>query len=445
MLGLSRTGSVLPTLRAIPRVSASLLHTTPSSAVSLDDSHRFVVVGGGAGGLAVGSWIGRKYGAENLAIVEPATTHYYQPMFTLVGGGAKPLDASRRPMASLMPPEAKWVKSSVTEFHPDENYVVTADGKKMGYDYLVVALGLDIKYNAVKGLQSLLDDPLSKVSTNYSALYAPKTFQLIQSFQGGNAIFTMPPLPIKCPGAPQKIMYLAEDYWRKHGMRDRSTVMYNSALGVIFGVKKYADSLMKVIRERGIQVNFQRKLMEVTKDEAIFDNTDECTTETYKYDLIHVTPPQGPLEFMKDQPICDEAGWVSVDKTTLQNPTFPNVFAIGDCTNVPASKTAAAVAAESAVLRTNIAAVVKGLNPSAHYDGYASCPLITGYGKTILAEFDFNANPLETFPFDQGKERRSMYHLKKDVMPDLYWMGLVKGIWGGPATARKLLHLGTKE
>lgn len=423
---------------------ARCLHTTPVQ--EADKAYKFVVVGAGTGGLAVSSALGRKFGAGNVAVVEPSEVHYYQPMWTLVGAGVKTLQQSSKSMAEVMPPQVDWIKQRVAGFVPDKNAVTLADDTKLRYDYLIVALGLQVNFNQVKGLLQALEDPDSGVSSNYSSKYVEKTYKNLQRFQGGNALFNIPPMPIKCPGAPQKIMYLADDYWRQNGVRDKTTITYNTPLGVIFGVKKYADSLMKVVERKNIKLNFKRKILEVRGDkkEAVFEFLDNGTHEVYKYDMMHAVPPMGPLDIMKGSPICDQLGWVDVNRETLQHIKYPNIFAIGDCTNVPASRTAAACAAQAAVLRRNLLSLIKGAELTAKYDGYASCPLITGYGKTILAEFDFDGKPLETFPFDQGKERWSMYHLKKDAMPQLYWYGLIRGIWDGPKLVRDMMHFWKK-
>lgn len=421
-----------------------------STAARNTESYRFVVAGGGAGGLAIASSLARKHGEGSVAVIEPSQVHYYQPMWTLVGGGEKSLQDSAKPTSKLMPKNANWIQAKVEQFDPKENTVYASNNVKVKYDYLIVAMGLQVNFNKIDGLPEALEDPTSGVASNFSPKYVTKTFDLIKSFKGGNAIFTMPTLPIKCPGAPQKIMYLAEDYFRKSGVRDQSTVMYNSALAVIFGVKKYAQSLWKVVERKGIQVNLHHNLLEVIPKEkkAIFmvTNPEDGTVQnkTFDYDMMHVSPPMGPLPVVKDSPIADVNGWVEVNKGTMQHTRYPNVFAIGDCSNVPTSKTAAAVAGQSGVLLDSLHCVIKGEKPVEQYDGYTSCPLITGYGKTILAEFDFNAAPLETFPIDQGKERTSMYYLKRDVMPEVYWSGLLKGVWQGPRVVRKVLHLGMK-
>ncbi|XP_063203209.1 sulfide:quinone oxidoreductase, mitochondrial isoform X2 [Chroicocephalus ridibundus] len=401
------------------------LHTAARCATK--DYYEVLVLGGGAGGITMSARMKRKVGAGNVAVVEPSETHYYQPLWTLVGGGAKRLATSARPTGSVMPKGVEWIKSRVTALDPDKN---------------CVWLENDIK---IKGLPEGFDHP--KIGSNYSVHTVEKTWKALQDFKEGNAIFTFPNTPVKCAGAPQKIMYLSEAYWRKTGKRSKANIMFNTSLGVIFGVKKYADALLEIIKERNIAVNYKCNLVEVRADkqEAVFENLDKPgVTEVHQYEMLHVTPPMGPPDVLINSPVSDQIGWVDVDKETLQHKKYPNVFGIGDCTNLPTSKTAAAVAAQSGVLDKTISLVMKNQLPTKKYDGYTSCPLVTGYNKVILAEFDYDAQPLETFPIDQSKERVTMYHMKADMMPFLYWNMLLKGYWGGPAPVRKLMHLGLK-
>jgi eukaryotic sulfide quinone oxidoreductase len=243
-------------------------------------------------------------------------------------------------------------------------------------------------------------------------------------------------------------MYLADDIFNKNGVKQNTTVIYNTALPFIFGVKKYAEQLMKVVQERNIQLNLRTNLVSVDhcKSEAVFEKLDQPGTfVTYKYDLLHAAPPMKPYDELKQSPIVDQNGYVDIDKFSLQHKKYSNIFAIGDCTNLPTSKTAAAVAAQSKILYQNLTQVMQGKEANVgKYDGYTSCPLTVGNGKLILAEFDYNGAPLETFPIDQGKKSRLFYYLKKDFMPDLYWYGLVKGIWNGPGFYRKLMSFGAK-
>ncbi|XP_042543885.1 sulfide:quinone oxidoreductase, mitochondrial isoform X2 [Dipodomys spectabilis] len=417
------------------------LHTGASCAAK--NYYEVLVLGGGSGGITMASRMKRKVGAENVAIIEPSQQHFYQPIWTLVGAGAKRLSLSGRPTASVIPSGVEWIKATVVELNPDKNCVYTDNNKEISYKYLIIALGIQLDYEKIKGLPEGFAHP--KIGSNYSVKTVEKTWKALQDFKEGNAVFTFPNTPVKCAGAPQKIMYLAEAYFRKTGKRSKANIIFNSSLGVIFGVKKYADALQEIIQERNITVNFKQNLIEVRADkqEAVFENLDKPgETQVISYEMLHVTPPMSSPDVLKRSPVADAAGWVDVDKDTLQHKKYPNVFGIGDCTNLPTSKTAAAVAAQSGILDRTISQIMKNQTPKKKYDGYTSCPLVTGYNRVILAEFDYRAQPMETFPFDQSKERLSMFFMKADLMPFLYWNVMLRGYWGGPAFLRKLFHLG---
>ncbi|VDI15845.1 sulfide:quinone oxidoreductase [Mytilus galloprovincialis] len=308
-----------------------------------------------------------------------------------------------------------------------------------------MATGLQLNYNKIKGLPEGFDTDPSLCSV-YDYNLVQKTLPAIQNFKGGNAIFTLPNTPIKCSGAPQQIMYLADEMWTENGIRDKANIYYNSSLPVIFYVQKYADTLLNVLDRRGITVNYMRNLIEVRTDtkEAIFQKLDspKGETETFKYDFLHVTPPMSTPDPVRESPLVGSTGFVEVDKETLQHVKYPNIFALGDCSNVPTSKTSAAAATQGGYLEKNLNAVMNGKQPYAKYDGYSSCPVITSRGKCILVEFNYDCLPLETFPFNQAKERRSMYFLKKNIIPQIYWHMMMRGLWNGPKFLRKVIHLG---
>ncbi|XP_028263662.1 sulfide:quinone oxidoreductase, mitochondrial [Parambassis ranga] len=432
-------------LRQCRSTGIAMSHFHTSSCVSAKQHYKMLVLGGGSGGIAMGARMKRMMGAENVAIVEPSEMHYYQPIWTLVGAGAKTAASSGRPTATVMPSGVKWVKSKVQEINPDTNTVRTDDGTEISYEYLIVALGIQLHYEKIKGLPEAFEHP--KVGSNYSIQTVEKTWKALQNFKEGNAIFSFPNTPVKCAGAPQKIMYLSDAYLRKTGKRAKANIMYNTSLPVLFGIKKYADSLWDIVKRRDLQVNLRHNLIEVRADkcEAVFEDLDKPgETKVFEYEMLHVTPPMGPNPVIKGSRLADGIGWLDVNKDNLQHKTYPNVFGIGDCTNLPTAKTAAAVAAQSAILNRTISRILKNEKPDKKYDGYTSCPLVTSYNTVILAEFDYNGQPLETFPINQAKERRIMYHMKADLMPHLYWHGLLRGLWGGPGPYRKLLHLGMK-
>ncbi|XP_071787939.1 sulfide:quinone oxidoreductase, mitochondrial-like [Asterias amurensis] len=428
--------------RSIQSEPAELPLSPPSTSESM---YNFVVVGGGSGGLALASNLSRKYGKGQVAVVEPSDEHFYQPLWTLVGGGQKKKEQSRKLMKDVMPGACDWIKDKAVKFDPENNSLTTAEGKTVQYNYLVVAMGMQLNFDKLKGLVEALEhDP--QVCCNYSYHTVDKTFQAMQNFKSGNAIFTFPNTPVKCAGAPQKIMYLAEEYFRENDKRDGANVMYFSPLGAIFSAPKYAAVMNRICKERGIQVNLKHNLVEIKPDtrEAVFANlnTDPNELITVPYAMLHVPPPMGPPDILKASPLAGPSGFLSVSKDTGQHTKYPNVFGIGDCTDFPTSKTAAAIAGQSGILLKTINAVVSGLTPYAKYNGYTSCPLVTGRRSCVLAEFDYTLEPLETFPVDQSVERRTAYHMKADLLPTMYWNGLIKGIWHGPGMFRKLLHLG---
>lgn len=224
-------------------------------------------------------------------------------------------------------------------------------------------------------------------------------------------------------------MYLADDWLRKQGVRERSKVIYASSTAAIFGVKHYREALEPIVLRKDIETHFRHDLVEVRSKakEAVFRHLDKGTELVLPYELLHVVPPQSAPDVVKQSPLANADGWVEVDKYTTQHVRFPNVFSLGDNASLPTSRTGAAIRKQAPVVVENLQHLRNGRPLSARYDGYASCPLVTGYGKLILAEFDYDGNPMESFPFDQTKERYGMYALKAYALPDMYWNGMLRG------------------
>ena len=396
--------------------------------MSLFVHHQVVIVGGGTAGITVAARLTKGwFNRLDVAVIEPSDKHYYQPLWTLVGGGVFRKEVTERSEASVMPKRAKWIRDAVKEFHPDESYLLTRDGQKITYDWLVVGAGIQINWDQIKGLKENIGK--AGVCSNYAYQYVDSTWETLRNFQGGNAIFTQPSGAIKCGGAPQKIMYLAEDFLRKSGVRDKSHVIFASPGKQIFSIEKYRLALEKVVARKGIETRFRHDLIEIrpATKEAVFQQLDTGEEVVLHYDMLHVTPPMSSPEFIARSPLADTNGWVEAHKETLQHVRFPNVFALGDCSSLPTSKTGAAIRKQAPVVVRNLRAAMAGKPLTATYDGYTSCPVVTGYGSLILAEFDYNQQPAETFPFDQSKERWSMWLLKKYLLPVLYWQGMLKG------------------
>ena len=393
--------------------------------------HQIVIIGGGNAGISVAAKLFKKNPALDIAIFEPSEKHYYQPAWTLVGGGIFNINDTIRDESSVMPSKAKWIKDAVASFEPDQNRLSTKEGNTYTYDYLVVAPGIQLNWHLVKGLPETLGK--NNVTSNYSFDLAPYTFECIKAMQPGmTAMFTSPSTALKCGGAPQKITYLAADFYRKHKLMGKVKVEFCTAGKVIFGIKKYAVQLQKVADNLQVQMNYRHDLIAVNGPNkmATFKVTDDNgnVTEVKKsFDMLHVTPPQSAPDFIAKSPLANDKGWVDIDKYSLQHIRYKNIFGIGDATSTPNGKTGAAVRKQAPVLVQNLLSLMNNKELVAKYNGYSSCPIVVGYGKLILAEFDYDNIPKETFPFDQSKPRWTMWILKKYILPWLYWNKILKG------------------
>lgn len=422
----------------------------------MSNHYQILVIGGGNAGLSVASKLLLKKSNLNIGIVEPSEKHYYQPAWTLVGAGIYDVKKTVRNEKDLIPKNTTWIKDAVSAFEPTANKVKCVSGTEITYDYLVVCPGIQLDWNKIEGLLETLGK--NNVSSNYSFQNSPYTWEIIKNFKGGTAVFTNPSTPIKCGGAPQKIMYLACDYWSKQGILDKCDVHYISGASMIFGVKEYADTLEKQLTTYNIHTHYganvtaingetktiefeTKELDENLKQKLSSENgtshgtvEDSSTPGTKKvilnFDIAHVVPPQSAPDFIKNSPLRDEAnamGYVEVDKYTLQHSRFPNVFSLGDSSSAPASKTGAAIRKQAPVVVENLLAVMENKTPVARYEGYSACPIPTQFGKLMLAEFDYSNTPKMTFPINQAKPNWLMWILKTKVLPWLYWNKILKG------------------
>ena len=395
----------------------------------MNTHYEVLILGGGTAGLTVASQLASRIGGSRLGIVEPSTTHYYQPLWTLVGGGIFSREESARAEGDLMPDAVTWIRDAVTAVDPTTRSVVTSASGTLTYDFLVVAPGVVPQWTAIPGLAESVGQPGTAVTSNYSYDTVASTWEAIRSFRGGTALFTEPITPVKCGGAPQKIMYLAEEAFRANGVRDNSRVVFMNAKPTLFTAPYYIPALERVIESRGMEVQLGQELVALHPDahEAVFNDVKTGGEQVMHYDMIHVTPPLSPPDFVRTGPLANPDGWVEVDKFSLQHVRYPEVFGLGDASNLPTSKTGAAVRKQAPVVVENLLALRAGQPLSARYDGYTSCPVVTGRGKLIMAEFNYAKEPVESFPVDQRVERFSMYALKAHMLPRLYWHGMLRG------------------
>jgi sulfide:quinone oxidoreductase len=396
------------------------------------ETKHIVIVGGGTAGITVAASLMRKSGGNGIAIsiIEPSENHYYQPAFTLVGAGAYKLNDTKRATAKVMPKGVEWVKDKVTGFEPEQNRVKLGSGTTMNYDYLIVCPGLELNWEKVPGTRDSLGR--NGVCSNYSPDFAESTWDNIQHLKPGQkALFTQPPLPFKCPGAPQKAAYLCADYLKKHGINGVE-IHFMTHGPAMFAVPLFAKELVKVAANHGIKVHFQTNLVSVdsAKKEATFEyvgGEKQGQKMTMAFDMIHVTPPQTPMAALRASPLANQAGFTDLNQNTMQHVKFPNVFGLGDAGSTPNSKTAAAVRKQSPVLVKNLLTLLRGGSLEPGYDGYASCPLTTAYGKCIMAEFIYGGKVTPTFPLDPRKERWFNWWIKATGLPIFYWNYMLKG------------------
>ncbi|CAG9309993.1 unnamed protein product [Blepharisma stoltei] len=401
--------------------------------------YRVVIAGAGTGSMTFCGQLIRsgKVKPSEIAVFDPAPYHYYQPGFTMLAGGlmgdvdrlSHQMKYVARETRSLFHPDVNFISKPVTGFFPNSNKI-GVDGSEISYEHLVVGIGLSIDYNKIPGLYEALEDENSPVGTIYQYKYCLKTNRLVNKFKGGQAIFTQPNQPFKCGGAPQKIMYLANSVWNKTGVRDKTDIHFYIPPAQIFGVQTYAQELEKIAKEKGCNVHYQHLLTKVdpTRNEATFKKgTEEMIV---KYDFLHTAPPQGAPKVLQGSPISNEAGYVDVNPNTLRHNKYGNIWAIGDCTSCPTSKTAAAAIGEAPVLVHNLGKVLDGAEPNAKYEGYTSCPIFLGDNKLMLCEFKYQGQPDETFG-NQNTPSSLAYYLVKTFLPRVYFTLLPKGVWYG--------------
>lgn len=395
--------------------------------------HEVVIVGGGAAGVAVASSLLSRYPKLDVVIIDPADTHYYQPGWTMVGGGVFNPATTVKTMASVIPSKAKWIKAAVAGFEPEANQVILEGCRPISYDALIVCPGIKLNWHGIEGLVETLGQ--NGVTSNYRYDLAQYTWELVKKFKKGKAVFTQPPMPIKCAGAPQKAMYLSADYWFKNGhLKDIQIDFFNTG-PVLFGVKEYVPALMEYVAKYNANLHFNHRLTKIDgpAKKAWFTITDadgNTSLMETSFDMIHVVPPQQAPDFIRASKLVDAAGWVDVNQDTLQHKTYKNIYALGDVTNCPNAKTAAAARKQAPVVATNVLFDLNKGNQRAAYDGYGSCPLTVERGKIVLAEFGFGGRLLPSFPkwFINGQRpSRLAWILKERILPPIYWWAMLKG------------------
>lgn len=389
-----------------------------------------VVIGGGTAGIGFVASLLKRDPQLKVTVIEPSSQHYYQPAWTLVGGGAFDVKDTVRPMSKVMPRQATWIQASVSAIDPQSRQLTLDDQRTVSYQNLVVCPGLRLAWEKIEGLQESLGQ--HGVTSNYSYQHAQYTWDQVQKLRDGRALFTQPAMPIKCAGAPQKALYLSCDHWRKSAVLKDINVEFNLAGAALFGVPTFVPPLMKYIEQYDAQLAFNSNLVKVdgpakTAWCEVKDADGNVSRVAKTFDLLHVVPPQVAPDFIAQSPLADAGGWCEVDPHSLQHPRYPEVFALGDVCGTSNAKTAAAVRKQVVVVAQNLLAARRQQPLPLKYDGYGSCPLTVEKGKVILAEFGYGGKLLPTFPLDPTVARRSAWWLKATLLPWFYWHGMLKG------------------
>ena len=391
-----------------------------------------VIVGGGAAGIATASSILKRNSKVTIAIIDPAKDHYYQPGWTLVGAGVFTPEQTRKDEADVMPSGVEWMRVPAVGFDPERNTVELEDGKTLTYRVLVVAPGLRLAWEKIEGLTQALGQ--NGVTSNYRYDLAPYTYQLVKGLKSGRALFSQPPMPIKCAGAPQKAMYLSCDIWREAGVLPAIDVEFHNAGAVLFGVATYVPALMEYVEKYGIDLQLESNLVAVDGDRkvATFELKKGGMSERVEreFDMLHVVPPQVSHDVVAKSALAAATGFVEVDEATLRHKRYENVFGLGDAAGTSNAKTAAAARKQAPVVAVNVLAALDGKAPVADYDGYGSCPLTVERGKIVLAEFGYGGKLLPSFPswlLDGTRPTRAAWFLKERMLPPIYWQAMLKG------------------
>ncbi len=438
--------------------------------------HQIVIIGGGTGGIMVAAQLLKARKGLDIAMIEPSGTHVYQPAWTLVGAGLMKKSATLKNEKRFIPKKVSWIKEYVENIDPDSMEVTLRSGDKVAYEYLIVAPGIQINLDGIEGLKEAYGK--NGVCSNY--VDPDYTWEVIRNFKDGVALFTMPAGPIKCPGAPQKIMYLAADYFIRKGL-DKAHVAFATPGTVIFGTEPFRSELKNYLHKYNVSRRYGYKLYKidgeakeayytrlplpenktdyvindernaagciafvweegqkhvVEEENCHIDELQENTHFVIKYDMLHLAPPQSAPSWFQNTKLANQEGvnkgWMAVDENTLQSRLYKNVFGVGDVTDLPTARTGAAIRKQAPTIVDNLLKVMDGKDADYKgYDGYSSCPLVVAHNRMLLAEFKYegvrSSDPLLSKFLDTGKASYAMWLMKRYGLPFLYWNVMLKG------------------
>ena len=438
--------------------------------VKTDAKGKIVIVGGGLAGMSTAARLTLNMTNPDITVIEPEKLSVsYQPGQTLVGGGLWDEDDIAYERDDFVPDGVKVIKERAVLFNPQENKLTTDKGTEISYDYLIIATGLQLDFERIKGLEeagraysagdneqllkALGDDGICSI---YTAKGSTKTWEQMQKFiakakaaspdKKTQFLFTHPSTPVKCGGAPKKIMYLTNSRLKEAGARDNAELTFYPNGGAMFGVPEYHDAILGQFKRENFKWHYRHNLIEVDKENkiAVFDSKWQekgpwdPVMKDYEvipkheklrvpYDFLHITPAQMAPREIAESDLGSAKGWVPVNKETLQHIRYENVFSLGDVAQVPMGKTGGSVRKQYKVLVDNLISLMNGKKLEAKYAGYTVCPLITDIGTVMLAEFDWTVKPTPLVPLDPTVERWMWWLMKVYALKPMTIYGMLSG------------------
>ena len=437
-------------------VAAMLAAVSSSSGCSKSDvKAKIVIVGGGAAGIDAAARLMRSLSSPDITLIDPSELHFYQPGFTLIAGGIYSPDEVYRKQVDCIPSGVKWVKDSVIAVEPEKKFVITASKEKFSYDFLVLTPGLVLNWDLVDGIDEK-SIGLGDAYCLYTHQGSIKTRQGILKFieKGGRGVFADTYTKHKCGGAPKKICLLTEHLARQQGVREKLKLDFFTGSKQLYDVPYFTPRLLEVYKERDVSISLNTHVQAVdtaskkvtlaltkkttkTLPDGTKKEEKQITTRVEDYDFLHFLPPMGAPKFVMQSGLSAKTGsrvsegWIAVDKETLVHKEFSNIITFGDASALPTSKTSAAIRKQAPIAVENLIALMEGKAPTAKYDGYAACPIITDYGHVLMCEFDYNKNEKCSFPLsmlDMSKESRLAWMLKVYALKPMYFYGMLNGI-----------------
>jgi sulfide:quinone oxidoreductase len=370
-----------------------------------------VVLGGGVGGTLCANLVARQSkGSAHVTVVDATGIHVYQPGFLYVAVGRQDPAGLRHPESSLLRGDVTLVAEPARRVDPVAQKVILESGRELGYDQLLLATGSRTVMDEVPGAESVHDF--------YTMAGALRLSEALESFERGTIVVGVAGIPYKCPPAPVEFVFLLDDYLTARGVRGRTSIKLLSPLNRAFTIEATSKLVQPILAERGIELT---GFFNVETVDPVAKTVTSLEGETVAYDLLVLVPPHRGQRVIEDSGLGDERGWVPVDRNTLQHTGFAHIWAIGDTTNIPISKSGSVAHYEASVAAAGIVAEARGEAPPTHvYDGKVMCFLETGHGQATTIRFDYDHPPVSPSP-------SRLWHWAKLLFNKTYWHTVPQG------------------